>query len=763
MSSIITNAVGSTSNNDQQPLIIIHDNDQNDYEHRMLSSSSSSRYLRATSFTKTRRMKSKSRKTHENQQVEQDNIFVHHNVSDVHSSSSSSSKSSKRDKSSKSSKSSKRSKGIGEGDNSAPVPSPTPSPSPVSEPSEHPLIPPSNPVPTRPRPGSGDPPAGIDDEALCSTDSSGLYGSQLGFAEVSEYSYQVTTIPSVTAEELDLFVLSNVEEALARGVLQQLFEECNPSTTTTTSVSRGGSTGTTDSATEMMEAKGFVLVGGTWVYQPNGRRHLQTSPPQRVEGLSNLPEDTVAVGVDCVEQGIPSLNCFVVRGSLTTYTREKQTDEMRQYVQSAITTTLLEASSALEKSDSRLLEIAYRDLERFPIPDAEDSPQNSPTPAPIAVQPQPQEESSFGEPWHYALIGAVVFMILVTLFLCFRRPSMKKFVSDDEQDDESSSSSSSSRSSGHESVQDDDVDMVAAAQSAFGVRRSAPEPAPAPASSFGAAAYQQNSNLGSPMEEDHEEEEEDYDIDVAPDNNNDYDDEDDERSASDGQDEEDYDPEEDQGEELDEDIDDAGEWVEDDNFEDEPTYDERLNDEVSAFGPGAAASSGPAPVSPFGKENRSALPPAQSLEDEETRRSFEVPVEVDDEEEEDDDYEAPMKPPASTTSFSAAIARAMAQASTEKSETEFSPFDQIYDDNIYGATTQEYEFQGAQMPMNSSHHSGASASYEEESYDDEDEEKELDEEEYEIEYATDSGDDEDLEEDFISDGEEEEEYEDEGY
>ena len=66
-------------------------------------------------------------------------------------------------------------------------------------------------------------------DGRCTVGSDGLFGSQLGLSEETEFAYQATVNPSVTAAELDLDILQRVERAMAPLVLEQLFNRCSPS------------------------------------------------------------------------------------------------------------------------------------------------------------------------------------------------------------------------------------------------------------------------------------------------------------------------------------------------------------------------------------------------------------------------------------------------------------------------------------------------------------------------------------------------------
>jgi hypothetical protein len=611
-----------------------------------------------------------------------------------------------------------------------------------------------------------------------------LFGSQLGFAEVYEYSYEITTIPSVTAEEVDLFVLPNIEMALSQGVLEKLFESCNPDSQT--SVNRSPPQTSPPTPTPL---NGYVLVGDTYVYQhgsastvternsfqsesyqkTRGRRRALTTifnrrlqfagPPQQIEGVSTQPADQVVEGEACVTQEVANLNCFVIRGGLTTYSREKQTDATQTYIQNAIDTTLIEAADDLQDSDNRLIDFDYRDTEQYPLPpveapDDDEMPtvddevfMGEPTQSPV-VRPD-SRANEFGEPWHYALIAVGACLIGATIYLCVRRPKNKRlFLSSNDDDDQKDFDEASASEEGSDGdFHQEAAAALAATNLAFGESSNtfAPNQLPQRANAFGTPKSDREN------EAEDAEEEESYEIEAEPEHAGaEYDDEEEQSVPEKPEEEGSYELEahgENSPHEEEDEMNDDGEWVVEEDFEDEPTYDERLNDEVSAFGAsqgeGVTAAAAAAAAQGFGSNEQVSFLPVATR-----RQSYEVEIAE----------SSPVHPKQnSTTSFSVAIARAMNQAAGEKSETDFSPFDQIHDDNIYGATTgagTEYEFRQI-MPMNSSHHeanSDGSNEFEEVSVEDDDEE----ESEYEIEYATESSGDE-FEEDYVSDGDEEEE------
>jgi hypothetical protein len=693
----------------------------------------------------------------------------HENVFERHgSSTSSSSKGCKSDKSTKESKSDKSSgKGNGKGgDNYVPVTHPTNPPAPSLPPTQPPgkmptRLPTDTPASAIPTTDEiREPPSGINQNGRCSPDTAGLYGSQLGFAEVSQYSYQVTTIPSVTVEELNSFVLPNIEDAIVRGVLPQIFESCN-TVTSSTNVNQNDDVTSPPTPTSL---NGYVLVGDTYVYSHENKRGRQrarremmmyeyrmmqsgsNTPPQQIEGVSTQPPDEVAEGVACVNQVVPNLNCFVIRGSITTYSREKQTEETQEYILNAIEITLMETTSELVNADNRILDVEFRDTDLHPIPEDPDDDDvvtdditngSGPTPSPV-IRPDTSERS-FEEPWQYALIAVASVLILAMIYLCMRRPRGRGFfLSSDDKD-------VSDKESGDEVEENGEMDPLAVGRTTFGADSTINE------RDRLSHSYRNSENaLGTAREEQQEEDErevvshEEGDEEYAGDNDENYIDEQ-------GYDEKEYERADESS--MDEEMNDEGEWVEDNEFEDEPTYEERLNDEhsptpggngVAATAAGLTAATVANPASSF---DPSEQPEPSFVFHDGSSRSFEVAS-----------SEGPYSSldpqgPASATSFSAAIARAMSQAKGEKSETEFSPFDAIHDDNIYGATTgdgKEYEFRNT-MPMNSSHHDESSAASSE--FEEIPVEEELEDDEYEIEYATES--EEEMEEEFGSDEEDE--------
>jgi hypothetical protein len=141
----------------------------------------------------------------------------------------------------------------------------------------------------------------------------------------------------------------------------------------------------------------------------------------------------------------PVFPCFVIRGSVTTYSEQK-TDEatlakVRAAIQNAIET------GDLDNADNRLLGITWRDLKEAPIP-GEGGPTDSPGTGGNPDDDPNIDRASDGEngleTWSIALIavgGAVTFFMA---YLCLRRPSHSALYDDDDNDSSKSSSSSDS-------------------------------------------------------------------------------------------------------------------------------------------------------------------------------------------------------------------------------------------------------------------------------------------------------------------------------
>ena len=73
----------------------------------------------------------------------------------------------------------------------------------------------------------------------CTVGSDGLFGSQLGLSEETEFAYQTTVTLSVTPAELDVDILPILETAMAPLVLEQLFSRCSSSESSATERSTG--------------------------------------------------------------------------------------------------------------------------------------------------------------------------------------------------------------------------------------------------------------------------------------------------------------------------------------------------------------------------------------------------------------------------------------------------------------------------------------------------------------------------------------------
>lgn len=548
-------------------------------------------------------------------------------------------------------------------------------------------------------PSSRTPPA--DGTFRCTTDEEGLYGSQVGFAGVTEYYYQLSTIPSVTAEEVDRSILGSIERVMAGGILERVFQQqCSPldndgtpnePTFAPDAPPTGDSGGTSsssraDDVTDELVRNGYTLVGDTWVYQHEAeddggrrrslhRRRAQELPPQRLGGFSTEPADVVAQAVECANGGSDglTLNCFVIRGSLTTYSREKQSNETRQYVMDAIVSSLREETSALLSSDDRLLAVEWRNLTTDPIPDEEDVAIPDEDDAPVdsigdeggtnntAVDGTDAGGTNFGQPWQYVLIALAVWLVMGGAYLCYRRPKSKSSPLMFDGEDSSSTFF----------IPDNEV----AQRSPLSTERN----------------FSLLASLPEEDDDDDQDEGDDSDRDEhEEDNDDDY-----------GYNEKVGNPEDDQQMEEDHAFD-------GDNFDDEPTvYETTYNDEpYSTFlmsPPPVSSAGGVRPLPPvsgagragdvaavgfgvpaMGKDNVGTfssghIAPLPSWDDEPSRTDS---SERNDSNDDDNNTEEEQ-----VESFSYAIQRAMTQGAGAKSDTEFVPFDQMQDDNIYGATT----------------------------------------------------------------------------
>jgi hypothetical protein len=146
-------------------------------------------------------------------------------------------------------------------------PMPTPTRAPTRAPTPGPTVQPGMPT-IAPVPPVREPPtlSPVATGPRCSVGASGLFGSQLGLSEDTVYYYETIVTPTVTADELNLDILTRVENLMAGLILELLFDRCAPETSSRSI---------------------FLLQGHL-------RRILQVA--QKIEGFSLRPRDAVLEG-----------------------------------------------------------------------------------------------------------------------------------------------------------------------------------------------------------------------------------------------------------------------------------------------------------------------------------------------------------------------------------------------------------------------------------------------------------------------------------
>eukprot|EP00934_Nitzschia_sp_Nitz4_P003102 Nitzschia sp. Nitz4//scaffold89_size161592//17567//20066//NITZ4_002362-RA/size161592-snap-gene-0.169-mRNA-1//-1//CDS//3329559568//3092//frame0 len=326
----------------------------------------------------------------------------------------------------------------------APVTSPT---SPVSTPTQAPTPSPSNSEPTTGREPTTNPPVQLEPTASpvaeCPIGSDGSFGSQVGLTEEVTFVYQAEVIPSVTVSEMNLEILNNVETLLGEIALENLFDQC--AATSSSSVS----TSSTGTRKHLFRAH---------------RRQLQTT--QDLTGFSIRPRDTVIEDVECVnvEQVFP---CHVIQGRVTAYSDHAIDDDTIDDVFAALQVAI--ENGSLESSDSRILGVTWRDLTVDPLPGTDDdnvqdddtpsdddstddggindddttAKTSAPTYSPVSNPTNPVirgEDEDGLELWAYVLIGVGSLLVCCTAYLCLRPPARPP-VLDDYDDGEPSDSS----------------------------------------------------------------------------------------------------------------------------------------------------------------------------------------------------------------------------------------------------------------------------------------------------------------------------------
>ena len=134
-------------------------------------------------------------------------------------------------------------------------------------------------------------------EPRCQFQDDGLFGTQLGLAEVTTFSYQATVIQSVTSGELNLNLLSKVETTMGERILERIIDQC----AIPTGEQRHAPLYT--SITTVGQHKVLNPFGSSSKEETgNGRRRLQRSKdrmlqqPGMIEGFSIRPRDIVVEG-----------------------------------------------------------------------------------------------------------------------------------------------------------------------------------------------------------------------------------------------------------------------------------------------------------------------------------------------------------------------------------------------------------------------------------------------------------------------------------
>ena len=159
--------------------------------------------------------------------------------------------------------------------------------------------------------------------------------------------------------------------------------------------------------------------------------------------------------VPCVDvDGI--FPCFVIQGKTTAYAEGKISETTRLSLANAVRVAI--ENGNLETSDNRLLDVTYRDLNRFPIPDnggpgdggqnGGDGPGDGVSGGdrdPNDIDLDPDDDGL--QSWAIALIAVGGALTMCFAYLCLRRPSHSSLDVDDSSSSSSSSSSGSSSSS----------------------------------------------------------------------------------------------------------------------------------------------------------------------------------------------------------------------------------------------------------------------------------------------------------------------------
>ena len=162
---------------------------------------------------------------------------------------------------------------------------PTGSPSASSTNTEKPVIPKE--PPTSPRPTES---PTLAPNNRCVVNSQGLFGSQIGIAEVVAYAYEITTVGDISfAEENELVI--EMERSITNGVIDDLFPQCSAFV-----ASMAEKAITKDETAAPKEKKVDSKEEKKKKSRKNPKRRLRTLQSNKVEGISTRPRDSIQDG-----------------------------------------------------------------------------------------------------------------------------------------------------------------------------------------------------------------------------------------------------------------------------------------------------------------------------------------------------------------------------------------------------------------------------------------------------------------------------------
>mmetsp|Transcript_44692 Transcript_44692/g.107805 ORF Transcript_44692/g.107805 Transcript_44692/m.107805 type:complete len:953 (+) Transcript_44692:292-3150(+) len=350
----------------------------------------------------------------------------------------------------------------------------TPSPTPENQ-KEIPTNPPNGggprPTPT-PRPQTPSPTPANEPPSPnrnCVVNRDGLFGAQIGVAEVIPFAYELIVFGTPTTEQ-QISMISTLEEGVSNAIIVDLFDTCTddgsslsenrevpqeeqeeeepvrhhyhtgsglfpPMTTTTAARSEedrhqshpgGGSSFTTTASVQWDDA-------ATRRHNHNrnssgrARRHLQQAT---LTGLSSRPKDQV-VDVLCSGSSL-GFECFPVSGQLTVYSQEKLDQFTIEAIKASIGRAI--ASDNIRNLDNRILDINDRNLDTDPFPESPDetpSPTLSPTNEP--VRPVPEDTGSDLPLPLWAIItiatAGVLLIVVLGFIWCLRARQKRQYAS----------------------------------------------------------------------------------------------------------------------------------------------------------------------------------------------------------------------------------------------------------------------------------------------------------------------------------------------